>query len=520
MSETPDTTTVAVIGAGFSGLCLGHDLRKAGIDFEIFEKSESLGGTWRDNTYPGAACDVPSMSYCFSFAQKTDWSRKWSPQAEILQYMEDCADSFGIRPNIRFGSEVLGAVWDEDRDAWKVRVRSGDGGAEREIEARFLISSVGQLHRPQFPNIPGRDEFEGVSFHSARWRHEVDLKGKTVAVVGNAASAIQFIPEIAKEAGELLVFQRSANWMVRRRDREYSEDEKRRFAKSRLVTKLYRWKTWMSYEAQFPVFAGMKIPGDVYARTAKKYLHETIKEPALRAALTPDYPVGAKRLLISDDYYDSLNRENVRLVTEDIERMTNSGIVTADGTEFAADVVIFATGFATTQFLVPMKIEGAGGKTLDDVWTNGAEAYLGITVAGFPNFFMTYGPNTNLGHNSILFMIECQSNYILQCIRAVRDRGMGRLDLLASVMAEYNEKLQETLRTRIWAKVGHSWYKNAAGRITNNWSGSTAEYWWKTRALDLSKYRLEGKWTRVADEPSSADENAAGTADGSSRTAA
>jgi cation diffusion facilitator CzcD-associated flavoprotein CzcO len=520
MSETSNLVTVAVIGAGFSGLCLGHHLREAGIDFEVFEKSDSLGGTWRDNSYPGAACDVPSISYCFSFAQKTDWSRKWSPQPEILEYMEECADSFGVRPYIRFGSEVVAASWDEARDVWTVRVRDGQSGSEREIEARFLVSGVGQLHRPQIPDIPGRDDFKGISFHSARWRHEVDLKGKTVAVVGNAASAIQFIPEIAKDVGELLIFQRSANWMVRRRDREYSDEEKQRFAKHPWLTKLYRWKTWLSYESQFPVFAGMKLPADIYERTAKRYLDETIHDPELRAALTPDYPIGAKRLLISDDYYDSLNRENVRVVSNDIDRFSEAGIVTADGAEFSADVVIFATGFATTEFLVPMKIEGAGGKTLDEVWANGAEAYLGITVTGFPNFFMTYGPNTNLGHNSIIFMIECQTNYILQCIRAVRERGMGRLDLVAGVMTAYNEKLQETLRSRVWAKVGRSWYKNAAGRITNNWSGSTIEYWWKTRALDLSKYRLDGKWAQATDGTSSSDANAAGTANGSSRTAA
>jgi len=479
-------TRVIVIGAGFSGLCLGYHLRRAGIrDFTILEKGAGVGGTWRENTYPGAACDVPSVSYCFSFAQKTDWSRKWAPQGEILAYMEHCADEFGLRPHLRFGAEVASARFDEARGVWTVRTAGGD-----ELEAEVLVSSVGQLHRPAIPDIPGLDGFTGERFHSARWNHGCDLAGKRIGVVGNAASAIQFIPEIAKTAGRVHVFQRSANWMMRRNDRTYTDAEKARFARHPWLVRLRRWLTWLVFEMQFPVFAGRAFLARGYRRMARRYLEETIADPALRRALTPDYPIGAKRILISDDYYDALGRENVELVTERIVRVTPTGIVTADGTERPVDVIILATGFRTTEFLAPMEISGCGGRRLSDVWRDGAEAYLGVTVAGFPNFFMTYGPNTNLGHNSIIFMIECQTGYIIDCTRQLRARGLRWIDLNPEVQRRYNEKVQATLAGRVWAAVGESWYKNAAGKITNNWSGTTIEYWWRTRRADLSQYRL------------------------------
>jgi cation diffusion facilitator CzcD-associated flavoprotein CzcO len=503
--------TVIIIGSGFAGLCLGYHLGKEGIEYTILEKADSLGGTWRDNSYPGAACDVPSISYCFSFAQKTDWSRKWSPQAEILEYMNSCADDFGIREHIRFGTEVASASFDEDSGIWTVRTTTGE-----ELTADFLVSGVGQLHRPSIPDIPGRDEFSGPSFHSARWQHDVDLAGKTVAVIGNAASAIQFIPQIAKTAACVKVIQRSSNWMVARNDREYSEAEKQRFARHPWLAKLYRWRTWAGYEAQFPVFAGVKFAEKFYRRTAEKHLEEKIPDPAKRKLLTPDYPVGAKRILISDDYYDALMRDNVELLSDGIERITASGVVTGDGQAHEADVIIFATGFTSTQFLVPMEITGRNGQRLEDVWREGAEAYLGVSVAGFPNFFMMYGPNTNLGHNSIIFMLECQAGYIMNCIREVRAAGADWLDLSPAVQREYNDALQETLERRVWSQVGSSWYKNAAGRITNNWAGSTVEYWWRTRRADMKKYTLINLRRR---SERSADGDAP-TGDGSTRSAA
>jgi cation diffusion facilitator CzcD-associated flavoprotein CzcO len=496
MNPDRNTRRVIVIGAGFSGLCIGHHLeREGGWDFTILEKADRVGGTWRENTYPGAACDVPSISYCFSFAQKTDWSRKWSPQSEILAYMEQCVDDFDLRGHIRFGTEVASARFDETRGVWTVQTTGGDV-----LEAEFLVSGVGQLHRPSIPDLPGIESFRGERFHSARWNHACDLAGKRVAVVGNAASAIQFVPEIAKTAARVVVHQRSANWMMRRNDRAYTEAEKARLARHPWLVRLLRWWTWALYEMQFPVFAGREFFARGYRRMALQYLAETIRDPALRAKLTPDYPMGAKRILISDDYYDALGRENVEVVTDPIMRVTPGGIVTADGTERPADVIIFATGFRTTEFLTPMEIVGRGGRRLADAWRDGAEAYLGISAAGFPNFFMMYGPNTNLGHNSIIFMIECQTAYVMDCLRQVRQRGVGWIDLSPDVQRAYNERVQATLANRVWANVDHSWYKNAAGKITNNWSGTTIEYWWRTRRAELSKYRLAAAVAAAAED--------------------
>ena len=486
MSTSSNRLRVIIIGAGFSGLCLGYHLKKTGLaDFTILEKADGIGGTWRENTYPGAACDVMSLSYCFSFAQKTDWSRKWAEQAEILEYMEACADEFGLREHLRCGCEVTGAEWDEQRSIWKVSTKDGEL-----YEAEFLVSGVGQLHRPSVPDIPGLDAFEGIQFHSARWRHDVDLSGKTVAVIGNAASAIQFIPPVAEVAKKVVVFQRSANWMMRRRDRTYTDAEKERFAKHPAFTRLCRWLTWAGYESQFPVFAGNRLMSRMYQRMAERYLDETIADESLKRALTPDYPIGAKRILISDDYYDAIARDHVHVITDGVSRVTEHSVMTAGGKEYEADVLILATGFKTVEFLVPMEIKGSGGDELSERWRDGAEAYLGISVAGFPNFFMMYGPNTNLGHNSIIFMIECQTAYIVNCLKQALDGDFKAIDLLPDVQERYNDALQKKLGSRVWASVGKSWYKNAAGRITNNWSGTTTEYWWKTRKPDLSNYRV------------------------------
>ncbi len=506
MSEA-NRTEVIIIGSGFSGLCLGHHLKRDGkSDFVILEKDARLGGTWRDNSYPGAACDVPSFAYCFSFAQKTDWSRKWSPQSEILAYTEEVADRFDLRRHVRFNQEVTRASWDERTAEWTVETRSGETWV-----ARHLVSGVGQLNMPAWPDIPGRDTFKGTAFHSARWDHDANLAGKRVAVIGNAASAIQFIPEIAAEVGSLLIFQRSANWMMPRMDREYTEAEHRRFARWPWLAKLYRWSIWARFDLRFPVFAGNRWLGALVRKAAEKHLEEAVPDPVLRKALTPDYPVGAKRLLISDNYYRTLGRDNVRLLTERIERITETGVVTADGTEHQADVLIFATGFRSTEFLVPMEIRGRDGRLLSEEWKEGAEAYLGITVPSFPNFFMMYGPNTNLGHNSIIFMIECQAGYIMSCLGGLERAGATAFDLRPEVSRAFNDRLQERLRDTVWARVSASWYKNKAGRITNNWSGTTTAYWWATRRADLSDYRLSS---------SAADGNASEPAGTTGRTAA
>jgi len=477
---------IAIIGSGFSGLCLGIQLKKAGIhSFKIFEKADRLGGTWRDNTYPGAACDIPAFSYCFSFEQKTDWTRKWAGQEEILAYMDHCAEKYGILQHLRFTTEVESARFDADAAVWGLRTRAGE-----EIEAEVVISAVGQLSRPKVPDIPGLETFRGESFHSARWSHDYNLEGKRVGVIGNAASAIQFIPEVAKQVDHLSVFQRSANWMIPRMDRPYSRKEIDRFTRHPWLAKLYRWWIWASFELRYPmVFRAGSWLGPLFERMAKKYMRSIIKDPKLREALVPDYPIGARRILISDDYYQALERENVEVVTAGIERVVEDGIVDNEGRTHVVDAILLATGFRTTEFLAPIRIQGLEGRSLEEEWKDGAQAYLGITVAGFPNFFMTYGPNTNLGHNSIIFMLECQTRYIMQCIERIWKGRLAYLDLRPEVQASFNAKIQSELRRTVWAETDRSWYKDEAGRITNNWSGTTSRYWLKTRRVDLSCYR-------------------------------
>lgn len=485
--EAPATPRVVIIGSGFSGLCLGIQLKRAGIEsFTILEKAERLGGTWRENVYPGAACDLMSFAYCFSFEQKTDWSRKWSPQPEILAYMDHCAEKYGILPHVRFGTEVVGARFDESRGVWRIRTRQ-DGAEGDEVEAEVLVAGVGQLHRPIVPELPGRERFAGASFHSAQWDPDVSLEGKRVGVVGNAASAIQFIPEIAPRVDRLTIFQRTPNWIIPRGDRAYTDAEKRRFARRPWLARLYRWLIWARQEMMFSLIVGRMQ--DRWRRAALDNLHEHVKDPELRRKLTPDYPVGGKRVLIHDDYYPALARENVELVTSPIARVDERGLQTEDGRHHELDVLIWATGFDTTHFLAPMEIEGRDGHVLEAQWKDGAEAYLGMTVSGFPNLFLMYGPNTNLGHNSIIFMIECQANYILRCIQRLGERGLRYLDLRPDAMKAFNARLQARLGETVWARTPRSWYKNAAGKITNNWSGTTTSYWWQTRRPDWSDYR-------------------------------
>jgi cation diffusion facilitator CzcD-associated flavoprotein CzcO len=466
--------------------------------FTIFEKSERLGGTWRDNTYPGAACDSPSFAYCFSFEQKTDWSRKWAPQEEILDYLRNFAGKYGLLPKIRFGTEIESARFDADAGVWQLRSSHGE-----EFAAEILVSSVGQLNRPFVPEIPGLGRFQGEWFHSARWNHGVELRGRNVAVIGNAASAIQFVPQIALQAKQLYVLQRSANWMLPKLDREYSEREKRRFARHPLLARLYRWWIWFSFELRYPIFRRNGFLSGRLERLAERSMRAVVTDPRLQDALVPDYPIGGKRILISDDYYPTLNREDVEVVTSGIDHLTDEAVVTRDGRTLPVDVVILATGFESTSFLTPMAIAGLERRSLESEWKQGAHAYLGMSVAGFPNFFMMYGPNTNLGHNSIIFMIECQARYIVDCVEQLAARNLGYLDLRRDVMDAYNAGLQAELERTVWAATGKSWYKTEDGRITNNWSGTTTRYWWRTRRSDLSCYHQvaresasPGPWSR------------------------
>jgi cation diffusion facilitator CzcD-associated flavoprotein CzcO len=484
-----DKPRIAILGAGAGGLCAAVQLQRAGYrDFTIYEKSEQVGGTWHDNRYPGAACDVPSHLYSFSFEAKTDWSRKFSPQPEIQAYFQHVAEKYQVLPRIRFGIEITSATFDEARGLWRLR----DAGGQ-EHEAEILISGLGQLNRPQIPDFPGLESYEGARWHSARWNHDFDLAGKRVAVIGNAASALQFIPQIAPQVDRLFVFQRSPNYVIPRRDRAYTDREKRAFANVPGLERLYRAWIWLRLELNWFAFTPDTWLSRKIREWALQYLHAMISDPALRQALTPDYPIGCKRLLISDDYFQAMVRPNVELVTTPIDRIAPNGVTTSDGDTKAVDAIIFATGFDTTSFLAPLEIEGRSGTKLREAWKDGAEAHLGITVAGFPNLFLLYGPNTNLGHNSILFMIESQMHYIVRCVQELERRNAVWLDVRRPAMLRFNAEVQHALQKTSWSAGCGSWYKTASGKITNNWKGFTTEYWWRTRRPDFADYELRSR---------------------------
>ncbi|MFZ5668728.1 MAG: flavin-containing monooxygenase [Pseudomonadota bacterium] len=475
-----------IIGAGFGGLCAAIKLNEAGFGrIAALEKGDRIGGTWRENTYPGACCDVPSRLYSYSFALNPDWSRAYSPHDEIRAYMERTADRFGVSGCFRFGAEVETAVWDETAGLWTVTLKGGET-----LSAPVLVSALGQLNKPSFAGIPGREAFRGECWHSARWRHDVDLTGKTVGCIGAGASAIQYIPEIAKVAGKVIVFQRTPNYVVPRLDRAFTALEKRLFRAVPALDRLNRWFIWKMMDLRFRAFKRGTRSAQNFRKLALKYLDGVVTDPVLNAKLRPDYEIGCKRILVSDDYYQALTRDNVELVTEAVETVTAEGVRTTAGTRHACDVLIYGTGFVTTDFVSPVEVVGQGGRTLARAWADGAEAYLGVTVAGFPNFFMLYGPNTNLGHNSIIVMIEAQVGYVVEAMKALRARSAKALAVREEAYRRYNAQLQRDLEDTAWAGSCSSWYKTASGKITNNWSNDTATYRRLMKTPALADYEV------------------------------
>lgn len=476
MSESP-TPRIVILGAGIGGLCMAIALRRAGIDsFTIYEKSDGVGGTWRDNSYPGAQCDVPSHFYSFSFATSPDWSRVFPEQPEILRYLESCTDRFGIRPHLRLSTPITEATYDDVTNTWTLRTDTGEV-----VTADIVVSGLGQLNIPSYPELPGREAFSGTTFHSARWQHNHPLRGERVAVIGNAASAVQFVPRIADDAGSLAVFQRSPNWVLPHPDAAYPERAKKLFRRFPFVRRLHRAQIYAMFEMKWLVLRPGSRSARSMQRKASDHLEQQIADAKLRAALRPDYPIGCKRMLMSNDYYPALLRDNVELVTTPIDHVTSHGITTSDGKHRSFDTIIYATGFQTTNFLAPVEVIGRNGRRLHDLWKDGAEAYLGMTVPGFPNFFVLYGPNTNLGTNSIEFMIECQVRYILRCIRDMRARGLATIEVRESATAAYGREMQRKLAKTVWSAGCSNWYRTDSGRITNNWPSPAGAYWWRTR---------------------------------------
>jgi cation diffusion facilitator CzcD-associated flavoprotein CzcO len=488
MPDHPSSYRVVVIGAGFGGIGMALALKQAGIeDFLVVDSADSLGGTWRDNTYPGAACDVPANLYSYSFRPARP-SRRFPDQPETLGYLRTLAAERGLGPHLRFGARVDAAEFDEQRAGWNLTLDGGDT-----LRATSVISAVGQLNRPALPEIAGRDDFAGPSWHSARWNHDVDLTGQRVAVVGTGASAIQFVPEVAKDAAHVDVYQRTPPYVLPKPDRAYRDAEQAVFDRFPVIRKADRLRTFIYGEL---LTSGFVLSPKLLAAPMKAWrrqLDEQVADPELREKCVPDYVMGCKRVLFSNDWYPALSRSNVELVTDPIERISPAGVITEGGRLRPADVIIYGTGFTTLDFLAPMSVTGADGRGLRDAWHEGAQAYLGISVSGFPNFFMLYGPNTNLGGNSIIYMLEGQIGYVVSAITALASEDLDWLDVRPEVQAAFNTWVADASRTSVWESGCRSWYTTGSGRNTNNWPDHTFRYRFRVRRFDLGQYLVMPK---------------------------
>ena len=450
---------------------MGIELDRAGVsDFLIIEKSSGPGGVWHDNRYPGAACDVPSHLYSFSFEPKTDWSRRYAPQPEIRDYLEHCWEKYGLKQRTRLDTAVQSAKFDESADLWQVRLSDGTS-----LSARMLIPACGQLNVPATPGIPGLNSFSGPLIHSARWDSEIDLRGKKVGVIGTGASAIQFIPEIADVAKSVEIYQRSPAYVLPKPDRPYTAVEQRRFARWPAWQKLCRWAQFWSHESRGWFLLHARPLLRLYTWKFRRLLKKTVADPKAREALMPEDVIGCKRILFSNRYLQTINADHVTLVSDPIERIDSDGVQAAGKTrEF--DVLVLGTGFAATHLLSTLKIVGRDGKTLSDAWADGAHAFHGMCVPGFPNLFTIYGPNTNLGHNSIIYILEGQVTHIADAARWLQEHPDGVLDVDADTERIYDRQVQRQLQNSIWASGCQNWYQNAAGRIVNNWPGLALTY--------------------------------------------
>nr|BFE66388.1 NAD(P)/FAD-dependent oxidoreductase [Dactylosporangium thailandense] len=474
-------TRIAIIGAGFGGLGAAIRLKQRGwTDFVVFERADDLGGTWRENSYPGCACDVPSQVYSFSFALNPRWTSTYSPQDEIWSYLRACADRFGVRPAIRFGTEVRAAAWDHGR--WRLETSAGTWTAD------VLIAAGGPLNEPVIPKLPGLETFRGEAFHSARWNHGAELAGRRVAVIGTGASAIQIVPAIQPVAGALTLFQRTPAWVMPRGERPLRPWEQRMYGRIPGAQRLVRTLAYWQIEATVLAFlrpALMRLA----ERAALANLRKAVRDPGLRARLTPDYRMGCKRVLKSDDYYPALVRDNVEVVTDAIAEVRPHAVVTRDGTEHPADVIVFGTGFRVSDLPIAERIRGRDGRSLAEHWQGSPQAFRGTTVAGFPNLFLLLGPNTGLGHNSVVLMIEAQIAYVLAALRTLDRRGIRALEPRPEAQARFVARVDRRMAGTVWATGCHSWYLDSTGRNSTLWPGSTWGYRLKMRRFDRRAYR-------------------------------
>jgi 4-hydroxyacetophenone monooxygenase len=495
-----------VVGAGMSGIAAAHRLQQAGIDVAVIEKNTDVGGTWLENSYPGCRVDIQNHMYSYSFAQKHDWPFYFSPRSVLQQYFRDCAEQFGVLPRVQFSTEVLRCTWDEAAQQWVVEVRDASGG-ERTLRAEVLVSAVGQLNRPRFPDIEGRDSFAGSAFHSAQWDHDVDLSGKRVAVIGTGASACQFIPIVAEQAAELTVFQRTAPWLIpaERYRQPVADGFNWLLGHVPFYAQWYRF--WMFYRgAEGMLPAATVDPEYPPTERAVSMMNDMMREmlqvwtdaltegdPTLREQLTPNYPPLSKRFVVDDGSFAlALRKPHVQLVTRGIDRIESNGVRTRDGVLHEFDVIIYGTGFQASRFLTPMQVIGRDGVDLHEQWAGDARAYLGVVIPNFPNFFCLYGPNTNIVVNgSIIYFSECEVHYLTECVRLLLAEGLGSLDPRRDVHDAYNERIDAANKLRTWGFSGvNSWYKNEFGRTAQNWPFTVLEFWEQTRTANPDDYHV------------------------------
>jgi cation diffusion facilitator CzcD-associated flavoprotein CzcO len=476
---------IAIVGTGFSGLGMAIRLRQEGEeDFVLLERADDIGGTWRDNTYPGCRCDVPSHLYSFSFAPNPNWSSTFSPQPEILDYLRDCAERYGVMPHVRFDTELEGASWDDQEQLW--RVETSDGA----MTADVLVAAQGPLSDPSLPEVPGIDSFEGTAFHSAQWDHDHDLSGERVAVVGTGASAIQFVPEIQPKVGKLHVFQRTAPWVIPHRNRPMKSWERalyRLFPPAQLAMRAGIYWAREGFVLQFR----RRAVGKLLERISLRHLKDQIENPGLRKRLTPNYRMGCKRILPTDEWYPALAQPNVEVVTEGITEVRPHSVVAADGTEREVDTIIFGTGFHVTDVPIADRVSGRDGRTLAEVWQGSMQAYKGTTVAGYPNLFFLVGPNTGLGHTSIVFMIESQIAYVLDALRTMRRRGAHTVEVRGAAQSAYNAELDRMTQDTVWVTGGcTSYYIDRNGHNSALWPTYTWPFRRRLREFDAAAYAL------------------------------
>lgn len=478
--------SVVVVGAGFGGLGMAIALKRAGAsDFVVFERAHDIGGVWRDNTYPGAACDIPSSLYSYSYAQERHWSRPCPYQPEILDYLHRTSDEFEVSDHIETDTPIASATYDEAAAAWAIETEAGET-----VFAGALVLACGQLSLPSTPTIEGQDAFAGTAFHSAEWDHSFDPRGKRIAVIGTGASAVQLVPEIAKDAARVDVYQRTPPWMLPRRNNDYAPWAKALIERVPGLQRLRRYSLLafgeggIAGQTRVPAVRGLLKAWSVW------FMRRQVPDREMRKRIWPDYPIGCKRVLFSSKYLPALQRPNVDLVTDHVARITAAGPVTEDGTERAVDCIIYGTGFRSHEFVAPMRVTGRSGQALAERWSDGARAHLGITVSGFPNMFLLYGPNTNLGFGSIVLMLESQIAYVLDALRVLRRTGADALDVRPDVEEASTEHVQDQLRHSVWTTC-ESWYRQGSdGRIVNNWPGQMAEYARATRRVSTERYEL------------------------------